>query len=246
MDAAGKAAAEAAVGRLHQQGSTNIWEGLRVALDALYADKEAAALVGRQQTLMLLTDGQPNVAPPSGSNDVAGHLKALKGYAAQHGNALPTICTFGFGYNLDSNLLLQLAKTGGGTFAFIPVTPVMGTVFVHAIANALSMYVPNATISISLGEGVSYNIGKKKGKGKDKHHVLPGGIVPTIEPWGLTIETGPLQCGTCHECMISVVVVCVCVCVCVSMHLHRKRVCLCVCVCVNYLGLPFVCVKKSY
>ena len=37
------------------------------------------------------------------------------------------ISMFGFGYALKSQLLLDVAKQGGGTFAFIPDAKIVGT-----------------------------------------------------------------------------------------------------------------------
>jgi hypothetical protein len=44
--------------------------------------------------------------------------------------------TFGFGYSLQSTMLLNVATVGGGMFCFIPDAKIVGTNFVNAIANA--------------------------------------------------------------------------------------------------------------
>ena len=195
MNAAGKAAAEAAISRLRPNGQTNIYGGLIAALDALTAGAQSAATAGRQQTVLLLTDGQPNVPPPGAKTaSVEAHVHALKQYA-QRKDSMPTIRTFGFGYDLDSELLLQIARIGGGTFAFIPVTPVMGTVFVHAIANTLSMYTPSACLALSAVGGADFDLPAKRNKDDPNKLVLPSGVLGKIEPWGVMIHTGPLQCG---------------------------------------------------
>ena len=60
-----------------------------------------------------MTDGQPNVVPPEG------HTQALRAYQDKHPDLHFQINTFGFGYNLDSELLLALAEDGNGTVAFM-------------------------------------------------------------------------------------------------------------------------------
>ena len=62
MDEAGKVAAASCLGALRTLGQTNIWAGLHTGMEAL---KEGARL-GRTSSLMLLTDGQPNIvrSPP--------------------------------------------------------------------------------------------------------------------------------------------------------------------------------------
>jgi hypothetical protein len=59
-----------------------------------------------------------------------------------------------FGYNLKSDLLLDLARQTGGNYAFIPDASFVGTVFVHAISNALSTFAQSAVLSIELPESV--------------------------------------------------------------------------------------------
>ncbi len=48
------------------------------------------------------------------------------------------IHTFGFGYNLDSGLLYDIAKLSNGMNGFIPDASFVGTIFVNAISNILT------------------------------------------------------------------------------------------------------------
>jgi hypothetical protein len=56
------------------------------------------------------------------------------------------INTFGFGYSMDSLLLNEIALEGGGFYAYIPDSGMVGTVFVNAIANVMSIYAKNLII----------------------------------------------------------------------------------------------------
>lgn len=57
-----------------------------------------------------------------------------------------TIHTFGFGYQLRSGLLKYIAEIGSGNYSFIPDAGMIGTVFVHAVANLQNTYATEATL----------------------------------------------------------------------------------------------------
>ena len=117
LDDAGRARAIAAVSALRPRGQTNIMGGLRMAMDRL---REAPQL-GNNQSVLLLTDGKPNVSPKKGE------IAAFSNYMKRHPEFQCQVVTFGFGYGLDSELLYDLAHVGNGSYAFIPTAPVMGT-----------------------------------------------------------------------------------------------------------------------
>lgn len=60
-----------------------------------------------------------------------------------------SIHTFGFGYSLRSGLLKSLAEFGGGNYAFIPDAGMIGTVFVHAVANLQSTFATEAALLLT-------------------------------------------------------------------------------------------------
>lgn len=65
-----------------------------------------------------------------------------------------TIHTFGFGYQLRSGLLKSIAEIGNGNYAFIPDAGMLGTVFVHAVANLQATYATNATLTLTYHDSV--------------------------------------------------------------------------------------------
>lgn len=117
-------------------GLTNMWhgikEGIQLFRNATKSDNIAA--------LMVLTDGMPNhMCPPQG------YVPKLRTYAR-----LPaTIHTFGFGYSIRSGLLKSIAEVGGGNYAFIPDSGMLGTVFIHAVANIQNTYAFNASLTVA-------------------------------------------------------------------------------------------------
>jgi hypothetical protein len=125
MDKEGKEKAEVALDALTAMGGTNIWEGLKAGLDEL--SKEPAK--GSFGHVMLLTDGE------STQRDTI--MPNLQAYKETHERLPGTINTFGFGYKLDSILLVDLASFGSGSYSFIPDAGFVGTVFVNTMSNLL-------------------------------------------------------------------------------------------------------------
>eukprot|EP00567_Pseudictyota_dubia_P001210 CAMPEP_0197464280 /NCGR_PEP_ID=MMETSP1175-20131217/63938_1 /TAXON_ID=1003142 /ORGANISM="Triceratium dubium, Strain CCMP147" /LENGTH=728 /DNA_ID=CAMNT_0043000251 /DNA_START=99 /DNA_END=2282 /DNA_ORIENTATION=+ len=124
MDGPGKKAARDALKGISVEGRTNLWAGLAegVKLANQVGD-------GFNNSVFVLTDGLPNIDPPLGYTR---SLNRLLSQTPVYGN----ISTFGFGYSLDSSLLNELSRLGGGYFSFIPDAGFVGTCFINAVANA--------------------------------------------------------------------------------------------------------------
>ena len=88
-----------------------------------------------------------------------------------------SIHTFGFGNSLKSGLLKSIAEIGNGNYAFIPDAGMIGTVFVHAIANlqatcatdaVLKLYPsPGLQIEETMGDSVIQQAPEKTGPSDD-------------------------------------------------------------------------------
>mmetsp|Transcript_26143 Transcript_26143/g.38717 ORF Transcript_26143/g.38717 Transcript_26143/m.38717 type:complete len:306 (-) Transcript_26143:915-1832(-) len=92
---AGKSRALKLVDELKPDGLTNLWDGLVKGLDIL-SESQVSTTVRRNSTILLLTDGVPNIEPPRG------HIPMLRRYKDKYNGLFPcTISTFGFGYNLQ-------------------------------------------------------------------------------------------------------------------------------------------------
>jgi hypothetical protein len=152
MDKVGLVTATTAINSLRSGGSTNIWDGLRVAL--LQAEVVLARNPNVNVQILLLTDGEPSadLLPPLGiRSTLKRKLDTLKGRV--------TISTFGFGYNLDCVLLESVCELGNGTYGFIPDCSMVGTVFINWAAKALltvahhiSVHIPELDLNYSLGD----------------------------------------------------------------------------------------------
>eukprot|EP01117_Protostelium_nocturnum_P008641 TRINITY_DN30_c0_g3_i1.p1 TRINITY_DN30_c0_g3~~TRINITY_DN30_c0_g3_i1.p1 ORF type:complete len:660 (-),score=241.11 TRINITY_DN30_c0_g3_i1:53-2032(-) len=158
-------------------GSTNIWDGLHTGLEILR--KAAESNQGRRLGhLILLTDGQPTISPPRGEKMM------LKRYIDQNPNLPGTINTFGFGYSINSELLLDMAVQGGGMYCFIPDSTIVGTAFVNCVTNLKVTTARRAVLSVELLNGATL-IGDK----------VPGGYETSKTEWGIQYNLSSLQYG---------------------------------------------------
>jgi hypothetical protein len=75
------------------------------------------------------------------------------------GVPFPNIHVFGYGYELDTNLLTEISEVGHGTYTMIPDCSMVGTAFVNFVANALSTITNNLTVRVDselLGEVIGH------------------------------------------------------------------------------------------
>jgi len=141
MDEAGQQRAEEQLEAIQAGGGTNIWNGLFAGMEALRTDVAA----GRLAHVMLLTDGESQER----EKIVPNLLEYKKSYERLPG----TISTFGFGYNIDSNLLVNLAAAGDGSYSFIPDAGFVGTVFVNTLSNLLVTMAREVYLALEAEEG---------------------------------------------------------------------------------------------
>lgn len=121
---------------LQPEGSTNLWHAIKAGIDVFQKTEQ----VGNVPAIMVLTDGRPNhMCPPQG------YVPALRDMDP----IVPAIHTFGFGYQLRSGLLKSIAEFGGGNYAFIPDAGMIGTTFIHAVANLQSTFVTDASLNLN-------------------------------------------------------------------------------------------------
>jgi len=140
MDDAGKAKLEAAIVSVKPDANTNIWG----ALELLNRIASSAEFVGRNIVGALLTDGVSNVDPPRGIVNTYKDLKKPPMFS---------LSTFGFGYQLDSNMLSELANTGGGSFGFIPDYSMVATVFINWASTVLATAATSQKVLITYTDG---------------------------------------------------------------------------------------------
>eukprot|EP00184_Porphyridium_aerugineum_P006135 CAMPEP_0184699730 /NCGR_PEP_ID=MMETSP0313-20130426/5885_1 /TAXON_ID=2792 /ORGANISM="Porphyridium aerugineum, Strain SAG 1380-2" /LENGTH=871 /DNA_ID=CAMNT_0027158855 /DNA_START=81 /DNA_END=2696 /DNA_ORIENTATION=+ len=120
---------------LEPEDSTNIWDGLRLSIDSI-SGLSADQLKDKNVHIYLLTDGENNVSPPGEMHEVTMNYIKRKCPAGMN----PVVSTFGYGSDLDSDMLYSVADAcNGGVFGFIPDASLVGTVFVNALSNSLML-----------------------------------------------------------------------------------------------------------
>ncbi len=152
MNEAGKESVKTELARLDPSGSTNLWDGLVHAVDL------AGNGSGRATAILLLTDGQPTDEPPRGYMPTFDRYLAAK--FDDVGSSLPfLINTVGFGYSLNSQLLLQIAERTGGNYVFIPDSGLVGTVFLNLVANIQATAAVSLSLSMTGKQPIRRNLG---------------------------------------------------------------------------------------
>lgn len=132
--------------------TTNMWDGIQLSLDILREKSPDMRMKG----ILLLTDGIPNMEPPRG------HEQMLERYFEKY-NFRCGISSYGFGYNLNSELLMNLSNISGGDgYSFIPDASLLGNIFIHGISNILSNAVYFPEVIVRLKKGVEFKDGSQE------------------------------------------------------------------------------------
>lgn len=167
---------------LREESCTNLWAGIRTGLDVF----ERATHTGNVQGLFVLTDGMPNhMCPKQG---YVAKLRPILEKPTDERHPLPTIHTFGFGYSIRSQLMQSIAEVGHGNFSFIPDAGMIGTVFVHAVANLFTTYANSALLEVHVSSTTRL--------------AAVGGVKGGEEGSSLTLNLGNVQYGQSRDLMI--------------------------------------------
>jgi Mg-chelatase subunit ChlD len=130
---------------IRTEGATNIWDGLRLALDT--AARAAHMHPDASISIRLLTDGEPT----SSLIPITGIVGALERKMATMKHVDLSVSAFGFGFALDDQLLRQISDRGDGIFGYIPDCSMVATVFINAVANSLATVARNIRVEWANG-----------------------------------------------------------------------------------------------
>jgi len=140
-------------------GQTNIWAGLMLGMEEIR--KNPSGL--RNKSIILLTDGLPNINPPSGEEET--FKKYLLLNPSLKNNF--TLHTCGFGYYLNSIMLSNLANIGSGSYSFIPDIGMVGTIFINLLSNIFNINSTHLQITLpypsNYFKNIDYNYEEDKG-----------------------------------------------------------------------------------
>ena len=124
-----------------------------------------------------------------------------------------SISTFGFGYDMDSGLLKNLATEGQGMYAFIPDGSFVGTAFVNATSNILATCARQVCLKVSGLDSERSRFNRLFGSGSrgastsssseeaNKPRVL--GFPDALEAsWGLQVDFGGVAYGQTRDVVV--------------------------------------------
>lgn len=150
-DRHGKDLAKRIVYDQNVQDQTNLWAGFQEAIDVA----SNPICENKNVSLIVLTDGNSNSNPPKGV------FQTLKICLNDRKNNF-SIFTLGYGYDLDCELLYDIAmKIGNGCFMFIPDCSMIGTNVTSLIAKTKSCFARNVQLQLEF-QGTQWMAEKEK------------------------------------------------------------------------------------
>lgn len=170
MDEDGRKKADEMLDSIGFGPGTAVWQGLTRAFEALMKGESK----DRFQHIMLLTDGE--------TEDKAVIMNNLKEHKNKHERLPGTINCFGFGYEIDSPLLVEIASFSDGTYAFIPDAGFVGTVFVNSMSNLMVTVARDSCLTLQAESGAQI----KEVMAWDSDQTSDGIV---------SLNLGSLQCG---------------------------------------------------
>jgi len=175
----------AEISNIKPRGQTNIWHAIEKAIHILNEREDKS----RNGSIMMLTDGMPNIKPARGEIETLKRLQRSTIFTSP-------IYTFGFGYSLERTLLYELAKYGNGSMSHIPDGGMIATVFCHSIATILTTVVINLQLHITYNETINF----------EQYSPLMGDfayIINNDDPRNITINLGTIQLGQMRHIIIN-------------------------------------------
>lgn len=130
-------------------------------------------------------------------NPAAGFVPKLRAM----GQLPASIHTFGFGYHLRSGLLKSIAEIGGGNYAFIPDAGMIGTVFVHAVANLQSTFATRAVLKLTYSKALELEETTGTSVEQQPPQPVDGSTDGDME---LTLNLGNIQYGQSRDIFLRV------------------------------------------
>ena len=184
----GRSKVNVALDSIQPDSQTNIYEGIHMALDLVNVDE----LKDHHIACVLLTDGFPNISPPRGI------VQTLSSFPQK--NKI-TLHASGFGSQLDSVLLSEIAGWGGGISGFIPDCTMVGTVFINLISTLLATAATDATITytnaghpfqiktgpIQFGQSRDFIVSVSSDEVKCSLNGQPD-VLATLEPYSASVD----------------------------------------------------------
>ncbi|MDR1650099.1 MAG: VWA domain-containing protein [Synergistaceae bacterium] len=140
--ASDKTAFSGAISRLRPEGSTALYDGVRVGADQLRPFMKE----GYIPRVILLSDGIANVGPSS-THELATFGRAL----AERG---VTITTIGLGLDYNEDLMTVLAAESGGNAYFARHAKTLPEIFARDMEDAVTLTARKVRVTLNCGDGI--------------------------------------------------------------------------------------------
>lgn len=141
MDKNGKEEALQALASIHPRGATNLSGGL---LRGLQAAKESGSSSSNSIcSVLLLTDGMAN----NGITDSKAVAKAVSQFSSGLSNP-PSVFTFGYGKDHDSEMLREIADAGSGVYYFLDTQDSVASSFADCLGGLLTVVAQNISLKV--------------------------------------------------------------------------------------------------
>jgi hypothetical protein len=174
----------AKIGSMQAGGNTNIWAGLKMAIDiANQVDKMQSSV-----SILLLTDGVSNANPPRG---------ILPTFSNYYTPGKYPIHTFAYGYEVDSATLVEIAKQSQGVFGFIPDGTMVGTIFINAMSAMLATVYNDITLEFGCDNYIfnnsDINSDINKNKNVNTQDIIHVGTILHGQSRNIILEYNPIN-----------------------------------------------------
>jgi uncharacterized protein YegL len=132
------------IGNIRTMGSTNLKDAINIVLD--YCEK---SLLSDNTRILIFTDGEPD------DRNIQNYDSIMNHYFNDNRLKNCVVDLFGFGNNLNQDIMTQIYQKGKGVFGFISDQNMLGTIFNYYIANIFTTIYKNIIISYTI-QGKDY------------------------------------------------------------------------------------------
>lgn len=129
---------------LSPDGQTNLYDGIIKSWELFETS------TCKKKSIILFTDGEPNMEPPRGYVPQLQNIKEKK----YNGQYISDINIYTYGNNVNSELSDNISRETNGVYGFIPDSVLMGDLLIHKMAALRSTKTKNALLKIEFGTNV--------------------------------------------------------------------------------------------
>ena len=186
-----------ALAMVHSGGSTNLHGGWKAGSESILPDASTAAMA----RVILLSDGNANVGETVETNEIAA-------FCAESAEKGVTTSTYGLGRQFNEELMVEMAKRGGGNHYYGDTAADLSEPFAEEFDFISNLYARHVRLALAAPQGVKiklmndYQVEEREGFPLIRLPDIPLGaeawaIVELEIPAGLTLESGNqlLQAG---------------------------------------------------